>query len=117
MPIAPGIKQCSYVRDDSRRCGSPAVTGEDRCYHHHRSRKPDPLSPELQDIVDIFQDPDFMDYLADVCRRCAAGTATVHLLQDVLSSIVGFDVRQPNPDEASSSGEYPLMDQQHMNLP
>jgi hypothetical protein len=96
MPIMQGIRQCSYIWPEGRRCGSPAVSGNDRCFHHHRSRKPDPLAPELQELVALFSDADFHDYCNHVVDRCANGTATLELVQDLLSAILGFDVRTPD---------------------
>jgi hypothetical protein len=102
MPIHRGIKQCSYVRHDGRRCGSPACglnlgKDVDRCYHHDRQRYPDPappLTPELRELIDLVRTEDFYDYATYVAQQCADGTATLDLVQDLLSSMLGFDIRK-----------------------
>jgi hypothetical protein len=32
------IPICSFIRETGRRCGSPALRGQDRCHFHHRDR-------------------------------------------------------------------------------
>ena len=34
----PTVKLCSFIRETGRRCGSPAMRGQDRCFYHERDR-------------------------------------------------------------------------------
>lgn len=96
MPIAQGIRQCSYVRPDRRRCGSPALLTDDRCFHHHRSRKPDPveLTPHLRELADIFADPLFHDHLQLLSVRLNDGSASMQELENTISTLIGCELRE-----------------------
>jgi len=39
MPIRPNIVQCTHIRLNGYRCGSPALTGQRLCYFHARMRR------------------------------------------------------------------------------
>jgi hypothetical protein len=103
VPIAKGIKQCSYVRLDGRRCGSPALLTDDRCFHHHRSRKPDPieLTPHLRELADIFADPLFHQHLEMLSERCVSGAVTMQELEDTISTLIGFNLRKMGQSSAA----------------
>jgi hypothetical protein len=80
MPILPKIQQCSYVRPNGNRCGSPAYTyarngDHDRCFHHDRDRYPDPIdpTPQLREIADVLSDPNFFDYIQGLADRLHSG--------------------------------------------
>ena len=55
MPINPKIRQCNHIKFDDSRCGSPALTGQPRCYFHaHVLRKhKEFLLPALEDPTAI----------------------------------------------------------------
>jgi hypothetical protein len=99
MPIHRGIKQCSYVRHDGRRCGSPVCYSNrqdrDRCYHHDRQRYPDPLiiTPQLREVADVFADPNFHQHLEDLSERLNNGHSSIEELEMTLTTILSFDIR------------------------
>jgi hypothetical protein len=100
MPIHRGIKQCSYVRHDGRRCGSPVCLNNrgqdrDRCYHHDRQRYPDPLviTPQLREVADVFADPNFHQHLEDLSERLNHGHSSIEELEMTLTTILGFEIR------------------------
>jgi hypothetical protein len=35
---------CRHINTSGRRCGSPALRGEQFCYYHHPNRRPGPLA-------------------------------------------------------------------------
>ena len=39
MPINPNIPQCTHIKLNGLRCGSPALRGRALCYFHHRTRE------------------------------------------------------------------------------
>ncbi|QNI35960.1 hypothetical protein [Edaphobacter albus] len=39
QPI-PSSRRCHHHEPEGRRCGSPAMRGENFCYHHHQTRRP-----------------------------------------------------------------------------
>jgi hypothetical protein len=100
MPIHHGIKQCSYVRHDGRRCGSPVCYGNrgqdrDRCYHHDRERYPDPLTitPQLREVADLFADPLFHEHLEQLSERLRNGEVVMDDLENTVSALIGFEIR------------------------
>jgi hypothetical protein len=108
MPIHRGIKQCTYVRHDGRRCGSPAAgsrgaADNDRCYHHDRERYPDPIeiTPHLRELADIFADPLFHEHLQLLSARLNEGSATMQELEDTISTLIGSDLREMSKSSAT----------------
>src|SRR5580658_1828558 len=41
MPDTAKAFQCRHIRTTGRRCGSPALRGEHRCYFHHSNHRPE----------------------------------------------------------------------------
>lgn len=116
MPIDPGIEQCSYVRPDGRRCGSPARGRDDRCSHHDRERYPEPLvaTPQLREIADVLADPNFHGYVDQIRELARSGQVTTNDLFNLLHALLGYDLREP---EESLPHEYSLRNQRHMSQP
>src|SRR6266404_8380634 len=55
MPIHQNVKQCSHIKIDGNRCGSPALTGNIGCHFHNhifRERKQFALPP-LEDANSV----------------------------------------------------------------
>ena len=96
MPIHPDIKQCSYVRPDGRRCGSPAYGIDDRCYHHDRERYPEPIeiTPQLREIADVLSDPQFHEYIDDLAARVQSNQVHTEELFLTLKLFLGYDLRE-----------------------
>ena len=47
------IPQCTHLKPDGRRCGSPALRGKPLCYFHARPRpRPRPVIPDVPDPTD-----------------------------------------------------------------
>lgn len=98
MPIDSGIQQCSYIRRDGRRCGSPASGracpgGKPRCYHHDHERYPDPLAitPQLREIANLLADPLFEQYLGELAERCVAKQDVTQELINTLNMFLSYD--------------------------
>ncbi len=34
------VRICRHIKDDGLRCGTPALSGRNFCYHHHRAHHP-----------------------------------------------------------------------------
>jgi hypothetical protein len=98
MPIHRGIKQCSYVRPDGRRCGSPACNIDGRCYHHDLERYPEPLevTPQLREIADVLSDPLFEQWITEIADRHAVNQDVTEELFSALTLFLGYDLRERN---------------------
>ena len=57
MPIHPNVRRCIYSCLNGQRCGSPAVTGRARCWHHEQiiERRSRIKVPFLKNPADLQQ--------------------------------------------------------------
>lgn len=67
---------CHHVHPTSKRCGSPALRGEQFCFYHHPTRRPPTRVPSRKPFdVDAITDPEALQIaLSEVIRRLADNT-------------------------------------------
>ena len=89
---------CHHRRANGTRCGSPALRGEQFCYHHHPTRRPMrqalvPPLPVAFDLPPIADHDDAQVCLAEIMRRIADATLDIgraNLLLQCLQLATGY---------------------------
>ena len=84
MPIHPNVRRCIHVKLNSQPCGSPAVTGKARCFHHEEvvRRRTMRKLPFIRNAADLQQA--VMDVIQGMLERRLVhreATAILYALQ------------------------------------
>ena len=105
MPIHPNMRRCIYYRLNGMRCGSPAMTGRARCWHHEQiiERRSRMKVPFLKNPADLQQS--VMDVIEGLLTRRLVhrdATAILYALQLAQNNMKlgGFRARVEEMDES-----------------
>jgi hypothetical protein len=68
---------CHHLQPTGRRCGSPALRGEQFCFYHHPTRRPPSRTPRFRtpfDLPPITDAETLQITLSEIIRRLADNT-------------------------------------------
>ncbi len=107
---------CHHLHPTGKRCGSPALRGEQFCFFHHPTRRPPTRTPAVRAPFDVppITDPEALQItLSEVIRRLADNTLdtkragllilTLQMAKANLPAMPSYRFAEPFTQESASS--------------
>ena len=90
MSVSPSCPTCHHTRPNGKRCGSPALRGEQFCFYHHPTRRPvartRPVNPPFY-LPPVADQETLQMAIAEVARRIADNTLDARRARLILATL------------------------------